>query len=525
MDRKRKRQPPGIPIGGQFAPDRAAEAAPSVVLEDPWADLDLDTPAPVTEPEPAPEPEPVASAKPAVGMGLEAERALIADINTAMGNVPASDADHAAARSRILARYGSFEQAVIALGHSVAARAEHAAGITAEQVRASWAQRAEKSQAAVDEAKRLARNARTARELLDAATKAEEVAGPQLELREGRDPQTRADLRRLADGYYAALSELREMGGQIDWHERTKREARDLFDEAASVYPADWIAASNAHTTNRRGESVGKPLARISKTRAHHHDGKTLKTRKKVVAEEYTTPSDSTLLALKRYGRSTNRFYEYRPLTEEEQRANPHAAATHMVTKYEVCYVDNPVSKGWEWWTNPADPDEAMWRRPLTRMVTVSEEEVPEVTTNLVQQSVEGRPDGFAVAVHELAHRFEVAVDGLSSLEDEFLRRRTTDERGNREKLVRLYSGSREYAYPDSFPVTYMGKVYRHGSYEIMSMGTQSLFGGDFGGLVGAGAYAADPECRAFVLGAMAALPGARRASRAVPAAHRPRHG
>ena len=127
----------------------------------------------------------------------------------------------------------------------------------------------------------------------------------------------------------------------------------------------------------------------------------------------------------------------------------------------------------------------------------------------------EDHPDGpdaranpyHRVGVHEMAHRFQHIVPGVTELEREFLRRRTTDPAtGRREALVDLGAGmAGERARPDAFVSAYIGKEYRDSNAtEVMSMGMESLFTGTHGGLVGAGRYAADADMRAFVLGVLA---------------------
>ena len=111
------------------------------------------------------------------------------------------------------------------------------------------------------------------------------------------------------------------------------------------------------------------------------------------------------------------------------------------------------------------------------------------------------------VGVHEMAHRFQHVIPGVTELEHEFLRRRTTDPAtGRREALVDLGVGmAGERARPDAFASAYIGKEYSDSNAtEVMSMGMESLFTGTHGGLVGAGRYAADTDMRAFVLGVLA---------------------
>jgi len=109
----------------------------------------------------------------------------------------------------------------------------------------------------------------------------------------------------------------------------------------------------------------------------------------------------------------------------------------------------------------------------------------------------------------------EEVVPGVKDLERAFLVRRTTREDGTREEPVALYggradeNGGQEMARPDSFVDAYIGKDYgvRGGdATEVLSMGTESLFAGTHGGLVGAGNYEADEDMRAFVLGMYASV-------------------
>jgi len=85
------------------------------------------------------------------------------------------------------------------------------------------------------------------------------------------------------------------------------------------------------------------------------------------------------------------------------------------------------------------------------------------------------------VATHEFMHRVEKVVPGVGELERIFLERRTTGEVA--QPLRDLVPGSRyardEVAKPDKFPDPYVGKIYgTQNSYEIMSMGVQSLYNG-----------------------------------------------
>lgn len=49
-----------------------------------------------------------------------------------------------------------------------------------------------------------------------------------------------------------------------------------------------------------------------------------------------------------------------------------------------------------------------------------------------------------------------------------------------------------------------MGKHYDHGYTEILSIGMESIFAGNNGGLAGVNTYKADLEMRDFILGVLA---------------------
>ncbi|MGP5049493.1 hypothetical protein [Glutamicibacter ardleyensis] len=131
---------------------------------------------------------------------------------------------------------------------------------------------------------------------------------------------------------------------------------------------------------------------------------------------------------------------------------------------------------------------------------------VANLTINEMGSYVDGQSGAVAVATHEFTHRMENVVPGLYDLEKQFRDRRTTMNNGRLEPLVGIRSpGSRERARVDHFTSRYMGRVYNFDGYtEIMSTGTQALFGGDYGGLTGMGRGAnADHDMRNFVLGAL----------------------
>jgi hypothetical protein len=117
-------------------------------------------------------------------------------------------------------------------------------------------------------------------------------------------------------------------------------------------------------------------------------------------------------------------------------------------------------------------------------------------------------------AVHELAHRMESVIPGLTNLEFALMRKRTTDDTGRVEIPRKLSELTRvgayadyEVAYPDEWSDPYVGKSYERirnddpGTlpWEIMSMGMEGVFGRSAD-------QVADAELSAFVIGALLTL-------------------
>lgn len=95
------------------------------------------------------------------------------------------------------------------------------------------------------------------------------------------------------------------------------------------------------------------------------------------------------------------------------------------------------------------------------------------------------------VTVHELGHRMERMVPGLTALEFAYVRRRSTGPDGNLEPAAKLSTlesskgyDDHEIAYPDEWSIPYAGKTYEGGrggpdttAWEVFQVGTQDLFG------------------------------------------------
>lgn len=550
-----RRQPKGVPIGGQYAEQVRADSGvlltdpddPWLDAEDPWAtDPEQDQEAALAE---------ITHLANRVTAAITSPADISRDDDGSLDEAMRRWEAHRQVGEQLAEEFGSVELASTAVGEKIAALAEAQSGVSAEEVRDSYQRRKDQAEADLTEAEEAYRQAmdqaratfgdpeelrqalrtiadpqqrQRAREELQSVSDAigAQVEAHRLEfnrahtrlrdVEQGRDEQTMADLRSLSDSYLAALSQVRDMGGgQMQWHSKTAKKAADAFDEAATIFPTDWIEASN-HRAETNAERGGAPLARISRRRAHYADREVHRTRKRVPDRTLAVGFDRARQDMQQYGRSSRPQVEYSEPTEEELVGKEHVIddQPYWRTWYTVAsrfghgsFDENtpPRGRGWERWVNPTEPSDVCWRRPNTVMRTLRTETAPEITTNDSVTNVQGRSGTFAVCSHELSHRFEYSVEGITRMESQFLKRRTTDPyTGEQEKLRPLWPGSREYARADNFLSAYTGKDYDSVAFEVLSTGVDAMFGGRRGGLVGTAGQEADLDHRNFVLGVMA---------------------
>ncbi|BDZ52620.1 hypothetical protein GCM10025867_48610 (plasmid) [Frondihabitans sucicola] len=242
---------------------------------------------------------------------VEELNAMIAEVQHAYQGsvgVPESDPE---AYFAMIEKYGSREGAVVALGTAIAERAEMHAGVTADEVEALQQANIERiktetpemtKRLRIDETRvEIARNHAALEEARRAGdeTRAAELTAKYWELARVRDAawkdpqylelkelQNQAQnyrkgpvgdkLRSLADGYQKTLAEVRPMGGDMAFHERSTKKAAASFNVAAQFYPSDWIDASNSRPP---------AIAKIVKSRAHYFEGATQTTKKRKPVE------------------------------------------------------------------------------------------------------------------------------------------------------------------------------------------------------------------------------------------------
>lgn len=432
-----------------------------------------------------------------------------------------------AALDALSEKYGTAEQAVTAAGAILAAKGEEYAGITAIQVQQAWEQRDAEVKARVDEARgpgevllQEYKDASkqiyaTVLDMKNGGASREEIAAEQSRLSEvsskaltayndyrinvldplateytavhyGYDDQTKADHRRLSDGYLKALGEVRELGGEkMNFNPKSTKAAAATFSDVAQIFPKSWIEASNSRAL---------PVAKIQKSRAHYTDGAYHQTKKKVrssslrVLEPGKIPEDS--------------YYDSYEKVEGEEKNVWRKLNFDCAYTYGDENEAPPKGNGWERYEHKNGKN--YWRKPRYRMELVTSEFAPEIKTNSKPELAAGKGDLFATTAHELSHRWESSVPGIKAMENDFVTRRTTTD-GVRDKLVDLGGRMRgEKTRPDSFANAYVGKEYNDGSREALSCGVEALFAGKYGGLIGTSGSKPDHDMRSFILGVLA---------------------
>lgn len=267
------------------------------------------------------------------------------------------------------------------------------------------------------------------------------------------------------------LGELRPLGLPAEGlrgHPSSQRPATKLFEQAAKVYPTAWLERSN--------RCARLLLFQRTRKRAHYRH------RDDVTVYDAEGPNEGR--------RSKNQRYP------DEPPPVPGAEASFDWRKRRMV---------WNW---------------TERYRT---DQVSQITTGMKACALPGAEPGFTTATHELVHRAERLHPLLGVMEAQFIRRRAADpETGHLPQEQSIGAVEGETGHPDGFVIPYAGRIYpleeesifavpsppgEDGvSYEILSVGAEGVFAGQFGGLVGQNGWKPDPDHRAFVLGAWATI-------------------
>ncbi|WP_286346900.1 hypothetical protein [Frondihabitans sucicola] len=431
--------------------------------------------------------------------------------------------DHPAEFAALVEEYGSKDLAIVHVGDLVAKRAEAIAGTSADEI--EWLG---EDQEALLKAQALAakekygitelenrraeieagmfRKETTPEEFKAAQAQISEVVGKVREfyateeyaaiqeaqkLRENDLlGETGEKSRALAEAYQTVLRDLRPMGGELTFSADTNNEARAVFADGVQYFPSDWVDASSR---------LAPMEARLIAGRAHY-------TPNSIKGKTKTKIADHTIVHADADQDMTvwnNDNTLYRRVMDE-----PDGRVMWVHTTFETApevngTVKKPRGKEWEEFKDRRGRQN--WRREHTKTVEQDVIGGPEILAN---------PDGgnltkgtySRAAIHELSHRMQHAVPAVARMEKAFLERRTTHADGRRHKQVNV-SGGRpaEMGWADSFVEKCMGRDYGAANFtELLATGSESLFSGSYGGLIGRGRYQRDDEMRGFILGLFA---------------------
>lgn len=371
-------------------------------------------------------------------------------------------------------------QVVVKLGSAIDARILANAGVDLETERAKTIQAIEEYQAASKERNNQPLDQQISADVL----KRHRNAVDQLNAQFKANYET---LDAIRDALRQEISRYTALGGDLEI--TGSKHGVSSFQEAAQFYPTTWIEQSN-DWSRKHGVEL---RARATTGRAHYQASKNYKTRKyssvptlwdipngkeryqKHLDEHDGNVEKANAAFLKeidpnpRWSRKVGLSYY------EDGSVNPYEM---YVTSYDRYSYEPKRNTGNSKWEEYEDNGRTIWRREeLSSSISFSR--VSELTTYSNQN---GKLEVQRTSLHELAHRMEHTVDGITSHEHAFLTSRIADG----EKQIPIYGKStKELGYKDSFIEHYMGKTYNSGHTEIMSMGMESVFGKTYGGLLG----------------------------------------
>lgn len=191
------------------------------------------------------------------------------------------------------------------------------------------------------------------------------------------------------------------------------------------------------------------------------------------------------------------------------QKSDP--AAMRRVTEGFSVYPDDWVAA-----SNTGKPLIAKNSRGRAAYYNATGSNYAKITARKSESHVNGRGDGFRTAVHEVGHHMGTTVPGLSEAENDFLNRRTQGSRKT-EHLGRGYGRDERYFTGGRFVENYVAKDYSDYEIEgttpteVTSIGVESIFAGEHGGLNGLARTGVDEDHRNFILGCLSGIHRAHR--------------
>jgi hypothetical protein len=474
----RRRVPAGVPTGGRFAAEVRMESG--ITLDEYRVD---------SQP----------SAWDAVTERREADgiRALLAEALEAEGRMTSPDADGAGQAAAL----AELDRRVQALGERVADEAERRAGVSGEELGRRSAEITARIEAEFKELLARPTNGLPVSESREVFARLNELGRRRADISAGTGPDIGDDLARLSDSYREVLSEIRPMGGSVDYFYDgpNAKVLGDHVEKVMACFPADWVAKSNSDAADTRLnlEPIGRDRRARGRAYYAHRTTRYVRRRERSYRVKLQ-PADWTPADGPDGGDVVPDGNAFQVRGHD---GNPQWFRRWKTPAWHHAYGETPP-RGKDWEPDPESP--GRWRQPAYRMTDRSDGEVAQLRVHDPKD-----PTAFGSMVHEFSHRFERTVPGITLLEREHKRARTTDSDGERRREPYM-RGTREVVYAGDFADRYMGKEYS-GKYvgdahEVLSCATQALMGHQLGGLVGTGGYRSDPKSRAFALGLLASV-------------------
>lgn len=321
---------------------------------------------------------------------------------------------------------------------------------------------------------------------------------------------------KFAQAHRQVIAEVREVGEKPDV-EHAHKELREGFSGIISqVFPSDWVKQSNSES----------PIQlKSSPHRAHYsfNRGGTQRVKKRVLAHgkksrfEFGNPSKGPHPDDIRYqdwvkDEETDtwsgplRTVDYPEKWRYDSNGDRVPVGRWQRGLVEIDEFNRNEGK-WEYYL------EERWVRDIYHTEVNSVPAKPVIRMNgysTKYKSIGSQNEFDRVAVHEFSHRVESNNHHITAMEATFLARRTTHEDGTRDPLVSYLGKKDEHVREDSFVSVYMGKEYPSSRHlEILSMGSESVFCGTHGGLLGLGENEesrSDRDYLNFILGTYATL-------------------
>lgn len=360
-------------------------------------------------------------------------------------------------------------------------------------------------------AEELARYEELQKESLASIHEQSEVRRQMRALREGEDEEAQRIMAEVSAANKKAVAEARSVGGVPVIFDPKLRKDKDAIitqvnRQIGGTFPDDWIQKSN---------DLGPLEIRRTQNRAHYRMGNAELNLYNYSSQEEPIEGDARYEGWrKKLDEDGNFTGKWEGPLRDVMPINGFAMSKYRKKFHED---GSPKGEGWrkgmitvrsggltgtrtlkEFWVrdNPTD----------AKKIQQAKDGIGSV--NLVTSYSEEEQD--SIIVHEFAHRVEDSNPIVGQFEQHWIAKRTTNEDGTRQPLktyistagptTRIMNG--EKVRTDDFVESYVGKEYKSGRFhELLSMGSEALFNGQYGGFEGIGHVKSDRDSKSYILG------------------------